>query len=168
MESAMKTPERKPEVWRFSEQWPRLAFLALTIATGFGMTLFALRGRAVIEAVGIRSPIASLIAVGCPALIGMAILAFGMALLRHRKRPGRAALDAANESFAWIRLAVFVVPIMVVTQLAAAYLSSSGGGPWSALVLAGLVPLVPMTILAFGLLIFTASRLLGDVDRRPR
>lgn len=160
------TPDsRRADASRLSQRWPRWAFLGLTIATGFGMTLFALRCRNAIEKVGVDSRLMKMVAVGCPALIGVAILVFGLALLRHGRRTTSTTDEPVSERGSLIRLTVFVVPIMVITQMAAARLGAPGEAAWSTLVLAGLVPLVPMTIFAFGVTILSASKLFGDRER---
>src|SRR5688572_15939459 len=149
---------------RFSENWPKWAFVGLVVATGFGMTLFALRGRKVIEAVGVDSRIANLVAVACPALIGTAILAFGFMLLPRRPRRGLPS-DGGVVRGTFVRLAVFVVPIMVMTQMAAVFLGRKAGSSWTTLVVAGLLPLVPITIVGFGILILSAANLFRSSER---
>jgi hypothetical protein len=131
------------------------------------MTLFALRCRNVIARVGIDSPLMRLVAVGCPALIGSGILVFGMALL-GRRRAARGGLAWSAERGGLVRLAVFVVPIMAMTQMAAALLGSAEDSSWATLLLAGLLPLVPIVLIAFAVLIFSASRLFADAAPRER
>ena len=149
---------------RFSENWPKWAFVALVVATGFGMTLFALRGRKVIEAVGVDSRIANLIAVACPALIGTAILAFGFMLLPRRPHKGLPS-DGLVVRGTFVRLSIFVVPIMATTQMAAVFLGKNAGSSWTTLVVAGLLPLVPITIVGFGILILSAASLFRTNER---
>ena len=153
---------------RFGERWPRLAFVALTIATGLGMTAFAARARFVTDKVGLSTALSRLVTIACPALIGVGILVFGFALLGRRRSAPRAGEATVGERGYIVRLTVFFVPILVVTQMAAARLApaeNAEDGSWSALVVAALVPLVPVILIGFFVLIQSAARLFADSER---
>jgi hypothetical protein len=95
--------------------------------------------------------------VGAPAVIGGAILGFAFVLARRRGPTPFAPHPAAGGSGRVSRLAVFLVPLVVVAQMAAALLGGGAGSAWSAWLLASLIPLVPAAIVGFGALLLSAD-----------
>jgi len=147
--------------------WPRLACIGLTLVTGVGMIAFALRFLGVLERCGVVAPIVRGVAVGCPIVIGTAILGFGLALLRTgRNWPPVADAAGAGRGMA-LRLSLFIVPLMAVTQMGAARLGHQAQSTWSTFLLAGLLPMVPLTVIGFGVATLGATQSYF-FRRRPR
>jgi hypothetical protein len=154
---------------RLADSWPRLAFLAITVATGVGMTFLALRGRNALARTGADDAALRLVTVGVPALLGAAILAFATALLSdfvaRRRRLDGAREETVSHRGNMVRLTVFVVPVMVLTQIAAAKLGNAEETRLATFVMAGLLPLVPLVLIGFGVVILTASSVFAAGER---
>jgi hypothetical protein len=156
---AGRSPAKKDDARRppASERWPAYALIALVFATGIVMATVALRELNALAQGGNTSPYAILVAVGAPAVIGGAIVGFGFALLRRRGLAPLAPNPAVGESGKIVRLLVFLVPVVVIAPMAAAFFGGTAGSTWSTYVLAALVPLVPAAVVGFGTLLMSAG-----------
>ena len=164
MTSEKRTASATSWLWK----WPRLACIGLTLVTGLGMIALAMRFLGVLERCGVVAPSVRGIAVGCPILIGTAIVGFGLALLRAGRNWPPVADAAGGGRGMALRLSLFVVPLMAVTQMGAARLGHEAHSTWATFLLAGLLPLVPLTINGFAVAMLGATQGFVVLRRRRR
>lgn len=139
------------------DRWPAVALLLLLVATGVVMGAVAIRHMNALQRDGTTSRYAVALEVGAPAVIGGAILGFAFVLARRRGATPFAPHPAAGAPGRISRLVVFLVPLVVVAQMAAALLGGASRSAWSTYLLASLIPLVPAAIVGFGALLLTAD-----------
>ena len=150
---------------RFSEQWPRFALLAVFLATGIGTVLLAMRTLNVLQRCGVSTPATQFVAVGVPTVIGAAILGFVLVIASHRRRLPAVGEATGSDRLGKLRLVAFLAPCFAVTHAGAAFLSASAQSTWATMLLAALVPLVPITIAGFGVAILSFA---GSNVTNPR
>lgn len=153
---AAAPPSRGPPPSR-GEQWPAVALLLLLVATGVVMGVVAIRHMNALQDEGTVSRQAVALGVGAPAVIGGAILGFAFVLARRGGRASFAPHPAAGAPGRISRFAVFLVPLVVVAQMAAALLGGASRSAWSTYLLASLIPLVPAAIVGFGALLLSSD-----------
>lgn len=150
-------PSRGPPPPSLGEQWPAIALLLVLVAAGVGMGVIAIRHMNALQRDGTTSRYAVVLQVGAPAVIGGAILGFAFVLARRRGTTPFAPHPAAGAPGRISRFAVFLVPLVVVAQMAAALLGGASRSAWSTYLLASLIPLVPAAIVGFGALLLSAD-----------
>ena len=148
---------RGPPPPSLGEYWPAVALLLLLVAAGAGMGVIAIRHMNALQSDGTTSRYAVVLQVGAPAVIGGALLGFAFVLARRRGRESFAPHPAAGAPGRISRFTVFLVPLVVVAQMAAALLGGASRSAWSTYLLASLIPLVPAAIVGFGALLLSAD-----------
>src|SRR5262249_41084293 len=142
-------PARGPAPPSRFDRWPAVALLLLLVAAGIVMGTVAIRHMHALQRDGTTSREAVVLQVGAPAVIGGAILGFAFILARKRGKSPFAPHPAAGTPGRISRFAVFLVPLVVVAQMAAALLGGASRSAWSTYLLASLIPLVPAVIVGF-------------------
>jgi hypothetical protein len=148
---------RGPPPPSLGEYWPAVALLLLLVAAGVGMGVIAIRHMNALQSDGTTSRYAVVLQVGAPAVIGGALLGFAFVLARRGGRESFAPHPAAGAPGRISRFTVFLVPLVVVAQMAAALLGGASRSAWSTYLLASLIPLVPAAIVGFGALLLSAD-----------
>jgi len=159
----MANPQRPDRLApdRLADAWPRIALIGLFLAAGVGVVALAMRSLNVLKRVGVSTPATQFVAVGVLTVIGAAILGFLLVLLRQR--PGLPSVGDASGSdrLGMLRWVAFLAPLLAVTHAGAAFFSGSASGSaqatWATMLLAALVPVVPVLVVGFGVVILASA-----------
>jgi hypothetical protein len=142
---------------RFADAWPRFALIGLFLATGLGVVALAMRSLNVLKRVGVSTPATQFVAVGVPTVIGAAILGFLLVLLRQRRGLPSVGDAGGSDRLGMLRWVAFLAPLLAVTHAGAAFLSSSAQATWATMLLAAMVPVVPVIVVGFGVAILASA-----------